>query len=121
MKNGEWKREFVSLNEWNYFFFYVYIGSIAQEVLSFKSGKGGDLNLNIPQPQQYGSSLRRKESMSAQDRETLERSKQAASQSRSRSESMSQDNSVAATAVANHSNIQDMEVEELERELSGNT
>ncbi|KAI9306928.1 MAP kinase [Cunninghamella echinulata] len=95
--------------------------SIAQEVLSFKSGKGGEPSLVIPQPQVYGSSLRRKESMSAQDRETLERSKQAASQSRTRSESINQDNSVAATAVANHPNIQEMEVEELEKELSGNT
>lgn len=89
--------------------------------MSYKSSKDGNqlAQPTILQPPVYGSNLRRKESMSVQDRETLERSKQMASQTRSRSESMGQDNSVAASAVGNHSNIQHMEVEELERELSG--
>ncbi|SAL99010.1 hypothetical protein [Absidia glauca] len=100
--------------------------SIAQEVMSYKSSKEGHHQLQQPsatlQAPVYGSNLRRKDSMSVQDRETLERSKQAAAQTRSRPDSMGgQDNSVAAAAVANHTNIQHMEVEALERELSGHT
>ncbi|KAI8330629.1 MAP kinase, partial [Chlamydoabsidia padenii] len=98
--------------------------SIAQEVMSYKSSKDGHHQLQQQPPvipPVYGSNLRRKDSMSVQDRETLERSKQAAAQqTRSRPDSM-QDNSVAASAVANHTNIQHMEVEALERELSGHT
>lgn len=63
-------------------------------------------------------------SLSAQDRETLERSKQAAAQARAAAgTTQGQDagaggGSVAAAAVANHP-MHHMEVDELERELSG--
>ncbi|CAO3591970.1 unnamed protein product [Absidia cylindrospora] len=62
--------------------------NIAQEVMSYKSNCDGSQipAASILQPPAYGSNLRRKESMSVQDRETLERSKQAAAQTRSRSE-----------------------------------
>lgn len=113
---------------------------IAQEVMSFKASKQGLLQ---PQP---SVSLRRKErytsvdkllvtvlpiihtfyvrSLSAQDRETLERSQQVAAQSRT-TDGGAQDphaaaasGSVAASTVANHP-VNHMEVDELERELSG--
>ncbi|KAL1927892.1 hypothetical protein VTP01DRAFT_3297 [Rhizomucor pusillus] len=95
---------------------------IAQEVMSFKANKQGLL-----QPQTHaGTNLRRKESLSAQDRETLERSKQAAAQARSTAAPNEQNpaaagagnSSIAASAVANHA-LHHMEVDELERELSG--
>jgi mitogen-activated protein kinase 7 len=116
----------LSVHSTNAFCIVDYIGSIAQEVMSYKSSKEGHHQLQQPsatlQAPVYGSNLRRKDSMSVQDRETLERSKQAAAQTRSRPDSMGgQDNSVAAAAVANHTNIQHMEVEALERELSGHT
>lgn len=65
-------------------------------------------------------------SLSAQDRETLERSKQAAAQARSTAAPNEQNpaaagagnSSIAASAVANHA-LHHMEVDELERELSG--
>ncbi|CDS06216.1 Putative CMGC/MAPK protein kinase [Lichtheimia ramosa] len=90
---------------------------IAQEVMSFKANKQGLLQ---PQP---SVSLRRKESLSTQDRETLERSQQVAAQSRT-TDGTAQDphatasGSVAASTVANHP-VNHMEVDELERELSG--
>ncbi|KAI8069537.1 kinase-like domain-containing protein [Gongronella butleri] len=101
--------------------------SIAQEVLQFKSSKQG-VQRGM-QPAVYGTSLRRNESMSAHDRATLERSQQAASQStRAREAAVPHDNSVAAAAVPSNHNPaapagapmhHNMEVEELERELSG--
>lgn len=62
-------------------------------------------------------------SLSTQDRETLERSQQVAAQSRT-TDGTAQDphatasGSVAASTVANHP-VNHMEVDELERELSG--
>ena len=64
-------------------------------------------------------------SLSAQDRETLERSKQAAAQAKAAASGQARDSntgaggSVAASAVANHAMQHHMEVDELERELSG--
>ncbi|KAI7886292.1 MAP kinase [Lichtheimia hyalospora FSU 10163] len=90
---------------------------IAQEVMSFKANKQGLLQ---PQP---SVSLRRKESLSTQDRETLERSQQVAAQSRT-VDGAAQDThatasgSVAGSTVANPP-VNHMEVDELERELSG--
>lgn len=118
--------------------FKLSIEMIAQEVMSFKASKQGLLQ---PQP---SVSLRRKErytslgqligllhndsrfyffSLSTQDRETLERSQQVAAQSRT-ADGSAQDphanasGSVAASTVANHP-VNHMEVDELERELSG--
>ncbi|KAG2222389.1 hypothetical protein INT45_006911 [Circinella minor] len=94
---------------------------IAQEVMSFKANKQGLLQ---PQPTP-SANLRRKESLSAQDRETLERSKQAAAQAKAAASGQAHDSntgaggSVAASAVANHAMQHHMEVDELERELSG--
>lgn len=109
---------------------------IAQEVMSFKASKQGLLQ---PQP---SVSLRRKEryigkligilhnyshfyflSLSTQDRETLERSQQVAAQSRTADDNAQDPHanasgSVAASTVANHP-VNHMEVDELERELSG--
>ncbi|CDH56998.1 map kinase [Lichtheimia corymbifera JMRC:FSU:9682] len=88
---------------------------IAQEVMSFKANKQGLM------PPQAGANLRRKESLSAQDREALERSKQAAAQQPRGGEqeaNVAAGGSVAASAVGNHA-VHHMEVDELERELSG--
>ncbi|KAG0171262.1 Mitogen-activated protein kinase [Apophysomyces sp. BC1034] len=87
---------------------------IAQEVMSFKNGRQATLQ----PPTNPASSLRRKESLSAQDRETLERTTAQARATVTESSHMRTDSSVAAAAVANRA-IHHMEVDELEKELSG--
>ncbi|KAF7725928.1 Mitogen-activated protein kinase [Apophysomyces ossiformis] len=87
---------------------------IAQEVRSFKNGKQASLQ----PPANPGANLRRKESLSAQDRETLERTTAQARATVNESSHMRTDSSVAAAAVANRA-IHHMEVDELEKELSG--
>ncbi|CAO3687899.1 unnamed protein product [Rhizopus microsporus] len=85
---------------------------IAQEVMTYKASKQQSL-----QPiANTGANLRRRESMSAQDRETL-----AAAQARATQEADNTDSGVAGVAetAVHHRPIRDMEVDELERELSG--
>ncbi|KAG2177287.1 hypothetical protein INT43_007944 [Umbelopsis isabellina] len=93
---------------------------VAQEVMSFKASKQAML-----QPQlNAGANLRRKDSLSTQDREALEKTKQAAAaQGKAGDHQYHQTQGVAATAGGNvqpPDNIP-MEVDELERELSGQT
>ncbi|CAO3645782.1 unnamed protein product [Mucor fragilis] len=86
---------------------------IAQEVLSFKANKEGSDPRNSGNS---GTNLKRRESMSAQDRETL-----AAAQARATLEPSPAADSglaVAETAV-NPPTAHHMEVDDLERELSG--
>lgn len=69
----------------------------------------------------YTRRLKKRVSLSAQDREALERSKQAAAQQPRGGEqeaNVAAGGSVAASAVGNHA-VHHMEVDELERELSG--
>ncbi|KAI9025078.1 MAP kinase [Phycomyces nitens] len=103
---------------------------IAQEVMSFKASHQATLQ----PPVNAGAGLRRKESLSAQDRETLERTtaqartaaptgNNGASNAHQRNESVGTAaaggaGSIAASAVASHA-MRHMEVDELEKELSG--
>ncbi|KAG0738143.1 hypothetical protein G6F23_009900 [Rhizopus arrhizus] len=83
---------------------------IAQEVMSYKASKQQSHPINT------GANLKRRESMSAQDREAL-----AAAQARATQEASHADSSVSgiAESAVHHRPIRDMEVDELERELSG--
>ncbi|KAG2184257.1 hypothetical protein INT44_009272 [Umbelopsis vinacea] len=95
---------------------------IAQEVMSFKASKQAML-----QPQlSPGANLRRKDRqvLSAQDREALEKTKQAAAaQGKSTDHQYHHSQGVAAAAGGNIQppDNMPMEVDELERELSGQT
>lgn len=86
---------------------------IAQEVMTFKAQKQG-LSLNTA----GATNLKRKESMSANDREALARSKDVAASSK---DSHRNSSSIASTAVPEaHNDIrQHMDVDALERELGG--
>ncbi|EIE86117.1 MAP kinase [Rhizopus delemar RA 99-880] len=83
---------------------------IAQEVMSYKASKQPSLPVNT------GANLRRRESMSAQDREAL-----SAAQARATQEANDKDSGVSGVAesAVHHRPIRDMEVDELEKELSG--
>ncbi|ORE12132.1 MAP kinase [Rhizopus microsporus var. microsporus] len=85
---------------------------IAQEVMTYKASKQQSLQPTA----NTGANLRRRESMSAQDRETL-----AAAQARATQEADNTDSGIAGVAetAVHHRPIRDMEVDELERELSG--
>lgn len=100
---------------------------IAQEVMTFKAQKQG-LPSNLQLNTTAGStSLKRKESMSANDREALERSKEVAagvpkdSSSSTGGEYNSNRNSsiAAANAAIPVAHNQHMDVDALERELGG--
>lgn len=87
---------------------------IAQEVMTFKAKKQGlpPLQLNTG-----ATNLKRKESMSANEREALERSRDVAKDVNRHSMN---DHSIAASAAAPLSQHgQDMDVDALERELGG--
>ncbi|KAG0755522.1 hypothetical protein G6F57_006227 [Rhizopus arrhizus] len=83
---------------------------IAQEVMSYKASKQPSLPVNT------GANLRRRESMSAQDREAL-----SAAQARATQEANDKDSGVSGVAesAVHHRPMRDMEVDELEKELSG--
>lgn len=88
---------------------------IAQEVMTFKAQKQG-LSLNTS----GATNLKRNESMSANDREALARSKDVAASSKENHRHSSSIASTAATAPAAHNDIrQHMDVDALERELGG--
>jgi hypothetical protein len=101
---------------------------IAQEVMTFKAQKQG-LSSTLQLNTTAGSTnLKRKESMSANDREALERSKDVAAgvpkdSSSSEYNSNRNSSSIAATAagvpVAQNDIRQHMDVDALERELGG--
>ncbi|KAG2197419.1 hypothetical protein INT47_005672 [Mucor saturninus] len=87
---------------------------IAQEVMTFKAQKQG-LSLNTG-----AANLKRKESMSANDREAFARSKDVAASSKDSHRNSSSIASTAAAAPAAHDDIrQHMDVDALERELGG--
>ncbi len=89
---------------------------IAQEVMTFKAQKQGlpSLQLNT------GTNLKRKESMSANDREALERTKDVAAASKDDHNNHRNSSSIAAAAAPVQSEIhQNMDVDALERELGG--
>lgn len=86
---------------------------IAQEVMTFKAQKQG-----LPPLQLGATNLKRKESLSANDREALERSRDVAKDVDNNSNRNS--SSVAASAAPVAQNRQDnMDVDALERELGG--
>lgn len=91
---------------------------IAHEVLSFKAKKQGlpPLQLNTG-----ATNIKRKDSLSANDRETLERSRDVAKENHPNTNDHRHSSSIAATAShVNQDQIrQDMDVDALERELSG--
>lgn len=92
---------------------------IAQEVMTFKAQKQGlpSLQLNTG-----AANLKRKESLSANDREALERTKDVA-KDMNNTNSHRNSSSIAATAaaapVAQNDLHQQMDVDALERELGG--
>lgn len=92
---------------------------IAHEVLSFKAKKQGvsPLQLNTA----GATNLKRKDSLSANDRETLERSRDVAKENHQNTNDHRHSSSIAATAshVSQNQIRQDMDVDALERELSG--
>lgn len=92
---------------------------IAQEVMTFKAQKQGlpSLQLNT----NNGTNLKRKESMSANDRQALERSKDVAAASKDEYNSHRNSSSIAAAAAAPVQNEghHNMDVDALERELGG--
>jgi mitogen-activated protein kinase 7 len=88
---------------------------IAQEVMTFKAQKQG-----LPPLQLGATNLKRKESLSANDREALERSRDVAKDVDNNSNSNRNSSSVAASAAPVAQNRQDnMDVDALERELGG--
>lgn len=89
---------------------------IAQEVMTFKALKQGlpSLQLNT-----NSANLKRKESLSANDREALERTKDVAKDMNNNSHRNSSSIAAATVPVAQNDLHQHMDVDALERELGG--
>lgn len=88
---------------------------IAQEVMTFKAQKQGVSSLQL----NTGTNLKRKESMSANDREALERTKDVAASSKDNSNRHSSSIASTAAPAAQNDIRQHMDVDALERELGG--
>lgn len=86
---------------------------IAQEVMTFKAQKQG-----LPSLQLGATNLKRKESLSANDREALERSRDVARDIDNNSNRNSSSIAAAAAPVAQNRQ-ENMDVDALERELGG--
>ncbi|KAI8366168.1 MAP kinase [Blakeslea trispora] len=87
---------------------------IAQEVMTFKAQKQGLSSLQV-----NSSNLKRKESLSANDREALERSKEVAREVGYNNEHRHSSSIAATAAPVTHEMDQQMDVDALERELGG--
>ncbi|GAA5804407.1 hypothetical protein HPULCUR_009900 [Helicostylum pulchrum] len=88
---------------------------IAQEVMTFKAQKQGVSSLQL----NTGTNLKRKESMSANDREALERTKDVAASSKDNINRHSSSIASTAAPAAQNDIRQHMDVDALERELGG--
>lgn len=87
---------------------------IAQEVMTFKAQKQG-----LPPLQLGAANLKRKESLSANDREALERSRDVAKDIDNNSHRNSSSIAASAAAPVAQNRQESMDVDALERELGG--